>query len=937
MTDTRWALKALLLSASLLALSPAAAETAGQDPQDDQRVEPSGEQDSDVIVVDAVRRRGVTLSTVEPELVLGEEEIAAYGVSSIAELLEELAPETTSGRTRRNSGGGPVVLLNGRRISGFREIGRYPPEALARVEVLPEEAALAYGFSADRRVINFILKDNVVVRAVESELETPDQGGSSSTEASLQRLKVDGNRRFSVDLRYERQSELLEKERDFTSEQPLLPFANPGNLGAASFGDPIGALIGADPSVTVAALQGASFASLLPGVTTPEDAQAFRALRPETEEIAAGFSRSGLFLFDSILTISGEFEAGETISKQGLGSAALDLPASNSFVPFADGVTLYAQQGEDGQLFQETTNEVFTGGLSVVSKLSPVNWTLTANYEVSDQEATTDLGFDLVALQAAVDAGADPFALLSGDIARVERITENRSETASAEGVVNWRPFELPAGDVRVSAQAGVFSRAIETEARQEGEVTVTDLDRQTFSTQINVDAPVTDRVDGGIGTLSVNGNLNFRELSDFGSLLTWGAGFNWRPNDKLRFLVSYTVEEGAPGIQQLGNPELVTPNVRVFDFVTGETVLVESISGGNPNLLADAREVSKIGVQIKPWEEKDVTFNIDYTESRIDDEARGFPALTAEVEAAFADRFVRDTDGTLLSIDRRPVNFEEGTQRQLRSSINWSKRLGRRGGRPGGRPGGPPSGARPGSRPGGPPAAAASGRPQGERPQGGPPAGSGRPSGQPPAASGRPSGPPQGGQAQGQRRGPPQGANAEGGRRQPNRQPTRSGRPGRMGITLTHTWVLEDELVIAAGLPTLDLLNGSAIGQNGGTAAHQLTASLRRWNKGLGVFSRVNWQSGSEVDGSLTGGSDLSFSQTLIADVRMGYDLGYSAAIMQRAPWLRNTRISVGVDNIFDSRIDVENPDGETPLRYQRDLIDPLGRVFELEIRKRF
>ncbi|GGY41970.1 TonB-dependent receptor [Parvularcula lutaonensis] len=901
------------IGTSPLALSTAIAQERAT--QDDTEVTAEAEAagDRDIIVVDGVRRRGITLSNVEPELTLTEADIEAYGVSSIAELLEQLAPETSSGRSRRGSGGRPVVLLNGRRISGFREIGRYPPEALARVEILPEEAALAYGFNADQRVINFILKPNVIVRAAEGQVQTRQAGGNATTQASLQRLSVDGSKRFSIDLSYETQSELLESERDFISEQPALPFAYPGNLGADNFGDPIGAQLGGDPAFTVAALQDNSFNLPLVGSRNPEDDQSQRTLQPEREQLVLGFSRASGFAWDSVLTLTGELERSEATQKLGLGDIALDLPGTNPFVPFGDGLTLYTQVPSDGPLLQENDTDVLSGGIAVVSKPSRTNWTFTANYEVSDNETVTDLSLDTAQLQAAVDGGADPFAALGTAVfTREQRITESETRTGEAEFVVNAKTFALPAGDLQVSAQAGLFSRELDTRVVDSAGETESALSRETVRGQLSVDVPLVDAVDGWVGRLAVNGNINARDLSDFGTLTSWGGGFNWRPSERFRLLASYTREEGAPGIAQLGDPVLVTPNVRVFDFTTGETLLVDAITGGNPALVADSRDVSKVGVQIKPWEEREVTLNIDYTQSFLEDEARAFPALTAEIETAFPDRFTRDASGTLIAIDQRPVNFEEGNNRQLRTALNWSKRLGGRGGRPGG---GRPQGA--GGPPGGRPQAAS--RPEGaegqsQQTQGGPPQ----------AARG---GRPEAGSAQ----------QAEGGRRQSNRQPTRSGRPGRVSLGITHVWTLEDTLLVRDGLPELDLLGGSAIGPNGGTSEHELNVVYRRWNKGLGLFARAQWKSGTKVDGALAGGSDLEFSDLLIVNTRITYDLGFSGAIMQKAPWLRDTRVAMSVNNALNQIQDVRDDTGSIPLRYQPDLIDPNGRIIEFEIRKRF
>src|SRR3546814_6740550 len=79
-------------------------------------------------------------------------------------------PQTRSGRGR--GGGRPVILVNGRRISGFGAVRNIPPEAIAKVEIFPEEVALQYGYSATERVVNFVLKPDL--RQVRSEAHTSE-------------------------------------------------------------------------------------------------------------------------------------------------------------------------------------------------------------------------------------------------------------------------------------------------------------------------------------------------------------------------------------------------------------------------------------------------------------------------------------------------------------------------------------------------------------------------------------------------------------------------------------------------------------------------------------------------------------------------------------------------------------------------------------------
>jgi outer membrane receptor protein involved in Fe transport len=87
------------------------------------------EDDGEAIVVTGQRERGAVIGDVPPEQQLSPADIRAYGVNSISELLDELGPQTGSGRGR--GGEAPVVLLDGRRIGSFREIREIPRRSCA--------------------------------------------------------------------------------------------------------------------------------------------------------------------------------------------------------------------------------------------------------------------------------------------------------------------------------------------------------------------------------------------------------------------------------------------------------------------------------------------------------------------------------------------------------------------------------------------------------------------------------------------------------------------------------------------------------------------------------------------------------------------------------------------------------------------------------------
>ena len=179
------------------------------------------------LVVIGDRLKGQLETQQKPIATLSEDDIQALGVGSIGELITRVAPQTGSGRGRGD--GQPVIMVNGQRITNFREMRNFPPEAIQRVEILPEETALRYGYPADSRVINLILKKKYRSVAVEEGSSVPTRGGfvSGSLESTLTR--INGPSRMSLTGTLAASSPLFESERDLVRA--------PGNVPAVS-GDP---------------------------------------------------------------------------------------------------------------------------------------------------------------------------------------------------------------------------------------------------------------------------------------------------------------------------------------------------------------------------------------------------------------------------------------------------------------------------------------------------------------------------------------------------------------------------------------------------------------------------------------------------------------------------------------------------------------------------
>ena len=82
---------------------------------------------------------------------------------------------------------------------------------------------------------------------------------------------------------------------------------------------------------------------------------------------------------------------------------------------------------------------------------------------------------------------------------------------------------------------------------------------------------------------------------------------------------------------------------------------------------------------------------------------------------------------------------------------------------------------------------------------------------------------------------------------------------------------------------------------------------------------------------------STLDFSSLGTINLRLFADLTQQLKFLKKNPWAAGMRVTLAVNNVFDSRQRVRDADGNTPISYQPDYLDPLGRTVKLSIRKVF
>ena len=72
-------------------------------------------------------------------------------------------------------------------------------------------------------------------------------------------------------------------------------------------------------------------------------------------------------------------------------------------------------------------------------------------------------------------------------------------------------------------------------------------------------------------------------------------------------------------------------------------------------------------------------------------------------------------------------------------------------------------------------------------------------------------------------------------------------------------------------------------------------------------------------------------------SDVARFRALREERGLVRDVPFLRGTRVTLSIDNLFDAHPEVRDAFGDTPISYQPDLLDPVGRSVRISLRKQF
>lgn len=886
MTHRRFGRRGMLLAgAALSLLAPVAhAQTRPQGP-------PPAPQKEDEIVVTGKAPPGSVIGDIPPENQLGRADIDALGVGTVSELLDAIAEQTSSAQGRDDQG--PVVLVNGKRISGVNEVSDLPTESIVRVDILPEEVALKYGYDAQRKVVNIILRRRFEGRVanLNGGMATEGQGENEGGDFTYTRIR--DNDRVNIAARAKSSASLLESERDLV------------------------------PATTAT-----------PGEPGPADDRAYRTLKPATRSY--GLNATIAHQLSTKTNVSVNLR-GDYSTSDALNGLAAETDSSSG-TP----VTRFASTDP---LEQNSRTATVSGGVTLNSDLSK-RWRLSAvaSYSHSDTTRDTDRGDPSGAIardratsltdtgNASLLANGKLLKLPAGDASISLRVGADFSSLSTTSTLAGMQA----AGSSDRTNVSGQISLDLPIASRAKGVLPF--LGKLTA----NLNAAVTSVSDYGT-------------LGTFGYGLNWtpvtGISLIAAVNEDRQ---APTLAQRGDAVTITSNVrayDYATGETVTISRISGGNPLLKADDRHVVKLGLTAKPWTKLNLSFT------ANYNNSRTENAIlsisDSSAALEDAFPDRFQRDTAGQLI-SIDGRAVNIareDREQLRWGINFTQVLRAPKWPTPPPGFRppwmqgrpeGGQPNGetRSGRPPEGpdgkplpAPPGedgeivvngremrdpSGPGGP--GGFDGPPDGfgPPPGGPPPEGFGPPPGGFPGGPGGPGGfgPPPGGFRGGP--GGPMGGGSDNG--------------ARLQFSLYHSVILRDEIVLRDGMAPIDLMDGGTLG---GTprSRHNVQFNTGVIDNGIGVRLSGSWKSAADVTGTSPAG-DLHFGALATFELRVFANL---ANRFRGQGWARGTRVSLSIANLLNTRQKVRDALGNTPLAYQGAYLDPDGRTVLLSVRRIF
>jgi len=273
---------------------------------------------------------------------------------------------------------------------------------------------------------------------------------------------------------------------------------------------------------------------------------------------------------------------------------------------------------------------------------------------------TTQLAFDL-------DLSASRQVGLSSDRQTLRSI---KGTWSASRALLN-----MPAGDLLTNLSATVAKAESTSEGRVSGSSSRAHLSAQSVRLSGGMTVPLARRHDAegarqtgmGDAVLTLGGAV---VAGDAGNGHGLNAELAWTPLDHLRLQATLATDQQPPTVQQLYAPVVYGEPTTVFDLTRGEAVQIIPIRGGNPALWNSGSTVMTAGLSAGPYTTRSLQLGLTYSHATSEDGIGVLATPTGSLEALYPDRFLRNADGRLVSIDQRPLNLASSLNETIHLNI---------------------------------------------------------------------------------------------------------------------------------------------------------------------------------------------------------------------------------------------------------------------------
>ena len=668
-----------LVGVSLLALAaPAAAQdqsaptSAQPDIAKPDEPKPAPANARDIVVVGNAALPA-SLKDIQVEQIYDPDRINSYGVSTIGELLD--------GITGENGDSEPQILINGQPVRNSSDIADLPVEAVARIEELPRGSATRIGGAPGQRAYNVVLRSDVRSVTLAASYQAATEGGWDNLRTDGTVTYIHQNDRVNLTARGGWSGNLLESERAVTPLVLGVPYSPLGNVVGLSGGeiDPALSLL-AGRIVTVAGVPvGAANPGLAAFAATadqanPSDLARYRSLRGSSQPYEVSLTANKVLSPWLEVAINGRLGWTSEERLNGLPSARFLLPAGHPNSPFSRNVAL-ALSDPARPLHGASSSNTVVLGVTFNATFGEWRATLASKYDDRSRTYSYDLTGSIPGGLITIPAANNPFTTpLAGLIPITTTQTSTANNTREVQGDVEGPLLALPAGPLRL--RAGLGATWLSLDGASTTGVGERHFRRHEYELRGGLSIPLTAAPGPGargFGASEFTVDASTSDLGSYGRLDSLALALTWQPAAWLRLTASQASEQVAPSPDLLAYPTTITPNVRYFDPVTGNTTEVTLITGGSGNLASERRRVRHVTLTASPWKAHNLQLTADFLVSDVRNQYGALPLPTPAVLAAFPDRFVRDSNGQLTLVDSRTVNFARQSTTELRSGISFT------------------------------------------------------------------------------------------------------------------------------------------------------------------------------------------------------------------------------------------------------------------------